>query len=257
MAFPTSFDELNQLVGYKRSMSIDKYFDEMPITIEQKRLRKAFANRLEDEMVWLMSFLFYTRDNPQYTVALQEIRERYMELARQELSIEQRYYVSDAYYGDNVGITRTYDSVRYQPPVQLPDRPQQPQVTHDFPSEIDIYIIDRINQATADIVAATDRHKDDPYYYSKDRARVIAESETNRIYSHTEYEEVVKNKSYKRWRTIIDGHERDSHAEVNGVVMPINEPFMLQGGLMMYARDDSLGVSDEEILGCRCGTEYF
>ena len=160
----TTFDELNQLVGYKRSMSIDKYFDEMPITTEQKRLRKAFANRLEDEMVWLMSFLFYTRDNPQYTVALQEIRERYMELARQELSVEQRYYVSDAYYGDNVGITRTYDSARYQPPVQLPNRPQ---AVSDFPSEIDLYIIDRVNQATADIVAATDRHKDDPYYYSR------------------------------------------------------------------------------------------
>lgn len=257
MPIPTSFDELNRLVGYKRSMPIDKYFDEMPITTEQKRLRKAFANRLEDEMVWLMSFLFYTRDNPQYTVALQEIRERYMELARQELSVEQRYYVSDAYYGDNVGITRTYDSARYQPPVQLPYRPQQPQVAPDFPSEIDLYIIGRVNQATADIVAATDRHKDDPYYYSKDRARAIAENESNTVWSHTEYSEVVMKKSFKQWLTIIDGHERESHAEVNGITKPINEPFILQGGMMQFPRDEQFSPSDEEIIGCRCGIRFF
>ena len=208
-------------------------------------------------MVWLMSFLFYTRDNPQYTVALQEIRERYMELARQELSVEQRYYTSDAYYGDNVGITRTYDSARYQPPVQLPNRPQQPQVTPDFPSEIDLYIIDRVNQATADIVAATDRHKDDPYYYSKDRARVIAENESNTVHSHKEYLEVSQKKSFKRWLTIMDNHERESHAEVNSVVVPIDQPFMLQGGMLMHARDGSLGASEEELINCRCGTEYF
>lgn len=251
----TTFDELNRLVGYNRSMPISTYFDEMPITTEQKRLRKAFANRLEDEMVWLMSFLFYTRDNPQYTVALQEIRERYMELARQELSVEQRYYVSDAYYGDNVGITRTYDSARYQPPVQLPNRPQ---AVPDFPSEIDLYIIDRVNQATADIVAATDRHKDDPYYYSKDRARVIAENESNTVHSHKEYSEVSGKKSLKQWLTIMDGHERESHAEVNGTILPINEPFVLQGGLMLYPRDASTyGVSEDEIVGCRCGIRYF
>ena len=253
----TTFDELNQLVGYKRSMSIDKYFDEMPITTEQKRLRKAFANRLEDEMVWLMSFLFYTRDDPQYTVALQEIRERYMELARQELSVEQRYYTSDAYYGDNVRITRTYDSARYQPPVQLPNRPQQPQVTPDFPSEIDLYIIDRVNQATADIVAATDRHKDDPYYYSKDRARVIAENESNTVHSHKEYSEVSGKKSFKQWLTIMDGHERESHAEVNGTVIPISDFFVLQGGIARFPRDTEYLFSDEELVGCRCGIRYF
>lgn len=206
--FPTSFDQLNQLVGYERSIPIDQFFDEMPITTEQKRLRKAFARRLEDEMIWLMSFLFYTRDNPQYLTALEEIRERYRECADRDLLFE-------------------------------------------------AYVADRIEQATADIIAATSRHEDDPYFYSKDRARVIAENESNVIWSHTEYEDAVKNKSYKRWRTIMDNHERDSHAEVNGVVMPINEPFVLQGGLMMYARDDSLGASDEEILGCRCGIEFF
>ena len=208
MPIPTSFDELNRLVGYKRSMPIDKYFDEMPITTEQKRLRKAFARRLEDEMVWLMSFLFYTRDNPQYMMALEEIRERYRECADRDLLF-------------------------------------------------DAYVAERINRATADIVSATSRHEDDPYFYSKDRARLISENESNTIWSYTEYENAIKNKSYKRWRTIMDGHERDSHAEVNGVVMPINEPFVLAGGLLQYPRDESYSPSDEEIIACRCGIEFF
>ena len=205
----TSFDELNRLVGYKRSMDIDKFFDEMPITKEQKRLRKAFANRLEDEMVWLMSFLFYTRDNPQYITALKEIRDRYRECAEKDLLFE-------------------------------------------------AFVSQRIEQATADIIAATARHKDDLYFYSKDRARAISESESNIVWSHTEYTEAVKNKSHKQWLTIMDGHERDSHAEGNGIVMPINEPFVLWGGMMQYPRDTETYTPDEsEYMGCRCGIRFF
>ena len=208
MAFPVSFDELNRLVGYDRSMGIDTFFDEMPITKEQKRLRKEFASQLEDEMIWLMSFLFYSRYNPQYMVALQEIRERYRTLAERDLLF-------------------------------------------------DAYIAERIQSATADIIDATARHKDDPYYYSKDRARLIAENESNTIWSYTEYEEAVKGKSYKQWLTIMDGHERESHAEVNATILPINEPFHLQGGMMQYPRDEQYSPSDEEIIMCRCGIRFF
>lgn len=204
----TSFDELNRLVGYKRSMPIDEFFGDMPITTEQKRLRKAFAKRLEDEMVWLMSFLFYTRGNPSYYGAIEEIRQR---------------------YGDAL--------MEYVP--------------------IDEYIAAIIASTSSDVVDATSRHTDDPYFYSKDRARLISENESNKIFSYTEYEEAVKGKSYKQWLTIIDGHERESHAEANGVIMPINEPFVLQGGMMQYARDESYGVSDDEIINCRCGIRFF
>ena len=55
----------------------------------------------------------------------------------------------------------------------------------------------------------------------------------------------------------MDGHERDGHAEVNGVVLPINEPFLLRGGYVQFPRDDSLGVDETETSGCRCSLEFF
>lgn len=205
---PTTFDELNKLVGYKRSMSINKFFDEMRITTEQKRLRKAFARQLEEEMVWLMAFLFYSKDNPQYMTALQEARERYRQVADRNLLF-------------------------------------------------DAYVADRIQRSTAEIIDATARHSDDPYYYSKDRARMVSENESNTLWSNSEFYDAVKNNSYKQWLTIIDGHERDSHGEINGKTLPIDEPFQLQGGMVLFPRDESYGASDDELIGCRCSLRFF
>lgn len=205
---PTTFDELNKLVGYKRSMPIDKFFGEMRISTEQKRLRKAFARQLEEEMVWLMAFLFYSKDNPQYMAALQEARERYRQVADRNLLF-------------------------------------------------DAYVADRIQRSTAEIIDSTVRHKDDLYFYSKDRARLISENESNTLWSNSEFYEAVKNKSYKQWLTIIDGHERDSHNEVNGKTLPIDEPFQLQGGMVLFPRDESYGADDTELVGCRCSLRFF
>ena len=210
MALPVSFDELNRLVGFERSLPIDQYFDEMRLTTQQKEQRKRLARQLEDEMVWLMSYMFYARKQGISVSmdAINEIRERYREA---------------------VGSTVV----------------------------IDLYIASHIDSVTANIVDATNRHKDDPYYYSEDRARLIAENDSSYIYDHDDYEQALQGKTHKQWLTVIDGHERDSHAEVNGQILPIGEPFVLQGGEMMHAHDDSLGASDEELVNCRCVTRYF
>ena len=211
MALPvTSFDELNRLVGFERSMSISKYFDDMHLTKQQKAHRKEMARKLYEEFVWLMSYMFYARQQGISVSmdALEEIRQRYRDVV-----------------GDTV--------------------------------VIDLYLSAHIDSITADIIDATNRHRDDPYFYSKDRARVIAENETSTTIDHSEYEDAVNGKRYKRWITIMDNHERESHAEANGMVMPIDEPFELQGGFLQYPHDGSLGCSEEELINCRCSCEYF
>ena len=206
MALPLSFDELNNLVGYERSMPISKYFGEMRISNAQKRKRIELARKLEAEMVWLMSYMFYARKQG-VSVSMDAINE-----------ICERYRAS------------------------LPE------------ALIDLYIATHINSVSADIVHATNRHKDDPYFYSKDRARLIAENEANAVFNYTEYEEAAKNKKYKTWLTIMDGHERDSHAEVNGVTLPIDQEFVLQGGTCQYPREDTL--PEEESVNCRCSLTF-
>ena len=211
MALPVeSFDELNRLVGFERSMSISKYFDGMRLTKQQKAYRKQLARDLYAEMVWLMSYLFYARQQGISISmdALNEIRERYR---------------------DAIGDTFA----------------------------IDLYISTHIDSITADIIDATNRHKDDPYFYSKDRARLIAENESSTVLDHVDYVDAQSNKAWKRWLTIMDGHERESHAEVDGMEVPIDEPFELAGGLLMHPHDSSLGCSEDELINCRCSAEYF
>ena len=120
----------------------------------------------------------------------------------------------------------------------------------------DEYIINHATTTITNTIEVLLRHREDPYFYSKDRARAIAENEANSIFNYTEYEDAIKNKHFKTWNTIMDGRERDSHAEVNGITIPINEPFQLRGGYLQYPRDDSLDVSDDEIVGCRCSLTF-
>lgn len=122
--------------------------------------------------------------------------------------------------------------------------------------EPDYYILNHGIELIATTIAVLMRHQDEPYFYSKDRARAIAEGDSNSVWNYTEYENAVKNKHYKTWNTIMDGKERDSHAEVNGLTIPIDDLFHLQGGDCLYPRDDSYGMSDEEIISCRCSLTF-
>lgn len=120
----------------------------------------------------------------------------------------------------------------------------------------DDYLVEHAIGTIADTIAVLKRHESDPFYYSEDRAMAITEDEVNVIWGFTEYSEAVKNKRLKTWHTIIDGRERESHAEVNGMTLPISEPFLLRGGYLQFPGDDSLGVSDEELVSCRCSLSF-
>src|SRR5699024_12742996 len=54
-----------------------------------------------------------------------------------------------------------------------------------------------------------------------------------------------------------DGRERDSHAEMDGVAVPFDEPFMLpDGSRVMHPCDSSLGAAAAEIINCRCTVRH-
>lgn len=249
MALPLTFDALNQLTGYKRSISISRYFDEMKLTRQQKAYRKALARKLEDEMVWLMSYLFYARQQGIGVSmdALSEIRQRYRVVL---LDIQREYPSAFA------GIQQEMNFLAASIVAQSNEiaRARMAQSILDTPTSDSGYIATHIDSATADIIDATNRHKDDPYFYSKDRARLIAESESNSIWNYTEYASAVKNKKYKTWHTIMDGHQRDSHGNVNGMTIPINERFVLDAGTCLFPRSDEL--PEEEVCGCRCSLSF-
>lgn len=118
--------------------------------------------------------------------------------------------------------------------------------------EVDDYLYNHGVEVIASTIEVLLRHDDEPYYFSKDRARAIAENESNSIWNHTEYEDAVKNKKYKTWRTVMDNRVRDTHVVMNGVTIPINDVFHLEGGDCYYPRSDELGMDESEIANCRC-----
>ena len=192
MAFGVvSFDELNKLVGMNRSEPFDEYFAPMKISDEQKKERIRLAERLEDEFIYMLSYMFYAYPEINTDMA-NELRDRYLTAL------------------------------------------------------IDLGIMD-----------ATQRHRDDPYYYSEDRARLCAEDQANFVYDIKDFSDALENGyAFKTWNTVGDNRVRDSHEEVEGLTIPIEEPFSLQGGLMMQPHDASLGVDESELIMCRCSLSY-
>ncbi len=53
-----TFDELNEMVGMNRSESFEDYFDVMDISEEEKEKRISLAERLEDNFLFVLAFLF-------------------------------------------------------------------------------------------------------------------------------------------------------------------------------------------------------
>lgn len=108
-----------------------------------------------------------------------------------------------------------------------------------------------------EVVLSTMMHSDDPHFFSEDRARLIAENEANSIWNDSEFEDaLLTGKTRKTWHAIIDKRTRDTHKDINGTTIPIEDPFEVGDSLMMFPRDESMGASAGEIVNCRCSVSY-
>lgn len=58
---PLDFDELNELVGYGRSMPFNQYFGEMRIAQDERKRRIDIAERFEDGFIEILAWAFYTQ----------------------------------------------------------------------------------------------------------------------------------------------------------------------------------------------------
>jgi len=61
-----------------------------------------------------------------------------------------------------------------------------------------------------------------------------------------------KKTVYKTWVSSFDEAVRSTHKSANGQRKLIQEPFELEGGLLLYPGDTSLGIDMKEIYNCRC-----
>ena len=220
-----SYKDLNDKVGYTVSEPYDEYYRPMKISNVQKSRRTDLAKRLDTIFEGLLITAYESQRQYSIISGLDEIN---------RLSGTMVYRIEDIEEARQEYLDAV-DGI-YDPDRRLPGR---------------------ADEAIYGMLAVLMRHLDDAYYYSRDRARAIAEEEGNFVYEYSELAEALRaGYTRKRWNTIMDGRERDSHAELNGTVIPIDQPFMARGGLLQFPGDDSMGVSDEELVNCRCSLSY-
>lgn len=227
MALPRSWEELNEEVGFEVSEPIDEYFKPMRISKQQKEKRESLAYDLEDAVSGLLVYAFYAKKNG-VALAFDELN---------QLSVEQVRATS-----------------RENPVVRA--REEYLDAVCEW-MDVDEHLIGHVDETLIAALLVLMRHAEEPYYYSADRARAIAENDSNAVWDYDENREAHnRGFRYKTWHTIMDGKQRDSHSEVNGLTIPIDEPFLLRGGYLMYPHDSSLGVSESELSNCRCSISY-
>jgi len=59
-------------------------------------------------------------------------------------------------------------------------------------------------------------------------------------------------KTQKTWIAILDSQTRPWHRSADGQTVDYDQPYIVDGEELMEPRDDSLGASDENLMGCRC-----
>lgn len=215
------FDELNALAAEKnqRSIPIERYFDEMSLTKQQKQDRKDFAKELQEILFVAMSMIYM-------------------------LVIEGR---SGATL-DTVKTNLTNDIDRLIRKFTYPDGYMM-YIVSEYVSEFVDVTVRR---------SASENPEDLAYWYSQDRARLNAEDEANAIFNYDEYRQAVfDGKTMKEWVSMRDAQVRRTHAEVDGERIPIDDLFIVGESLMRFPHDGSLGAGIEELAGCRCSVRYF
>lgn len=208
------------------SMPYEQYFGEMEITDDQKKKRIQVAEEIEDIMFFLYELVSLMTDyryiSPEFIK--QKVYEKY-------INVLEKHGKPDKYI-------------------------------EEYAKEFSDMVVDTtIKHAGEDsdmVVDTTIKHAGEEFYRSEDRAMLVAENEANSAINYFEYKEAVAGgKKRKQWITQRDDRVRDTHKEVNGETIPIDNAFIVGDSLMAFPKDTSYGASINEIAGCRCTIKYF
>ena len=197
---------------------------------ELNRLKSFFSTMgiSDEEKKKRSNFAYLLYDAVYFTFALIKV----------EKDIEERNFVKNALVVDQYRET------------------MQNRITDAFHREGLPYEPDYIPQLVSEIMQTTERHPDDPYYLSQERALIIAQNEANTAFNYYDYVNAkAGGNQYKTWITEGDEKVRDAHVEVDMVRIPIDERFHVGNDEMRYPHDYLYG-SAENLVNCRCICTY-
>ena len=116
----------------------------------------------------------------------------------------------------------------------------------------------KVERAVESIVDTTIKNPDTEYFKSDERALLISETEANMIGNDDSLlEAIAEGKMWKTWNTLRDKRVRETHTEVDGLTIPIDEYFQVGNAELLYPCDEENGWNNpEELVNCRCSLSY-
>lgn len=102
------------------------------------------------------------------------------------------------------------------------------------------------------------------------RASMIAQTETQKAAEGVKFIEAntlistgsevngqqVSDMTQKEWNAVLDTNVRSFHADADGQRRPVDQPYLVNDELLNYPGDTSLGASLNNVINCRCGSQY-
>lgn len=121
---------------------------------------------------------------------------------------------------------------------------------------IDEFANKRAEKFAADVTDSTERYidRESGEAFSTNRAEFMAETESEILITNDEFAEAIASGyTHKTWNTVGDSKVRDSHAELAGTTIDIEDYFMTPlGNSLLYPGDVENCDDMADIAGCRC-----
>lgn len=217
MSSISSYDELNIILGKRRSEPYKEYFSKMSISDKERQERIAFSEQMEEVVLYILALIETTIESGE----------------------TDQEYIQTQFYDKYLDVIASY------------------MLIDTYIKQYALDVTKQIIDATFERFSTEDKSITDDYYLSNDRAMFISECEANSILNYRQYSKALKSgKTKKTWIDVGDKRERKTHLEVGGTTIPINEPFSVGDSLLMFPTDHSLGASADEIVNCRCSIQY-
>lgn len=215
-----------------QSLPYEQYFGEMEfLTEEEKEERIALAKDLEDAMMFLF-FMVVAQSSFDYMAAISsaEVKDRFREKMMDTIS-RHTEIDDDLLSQINDFVDDTTDTT-YEHLVILARLMEEPQPD-------------------------TDKQYSEEFYLSDDRARLLAEEESNTVFNYKGYADaVLLGATTKTWITMRDAFVRKTHRPLEDKTVPTTELFMVGESFMRFPRDQKFNAKLKEIIRCRCGVKY-
>ena len=230
----------------------------MSLTKEQIRRRILLAEDFEDMMLFIFGLIieYVVHDSAiDYKHVRNEVESRYQDIAEKQGVLDEDMLLYTAVFAnDFIRTTRKM--------LEGADRNGVEEVIKEFESNDD----DSILQSVLKVAEKDSQLQIQPilnklWYVSDDRARFIAENESLTVEGYKDYTNAVsKGYSRKQWISILDEKTRETHVEVAGTVIPIEDFFEVGAARLYYPHDTVIGNGaehPEETINCRCSVNFL